>query len=150
MEKPLLYKNRKFDIRCYAMTMTVNGNFQGYWYTDGYLRTCSREYNTKNEKNRLIHLTNDAVQKKSDDYGKFESGNKVSPVTAACRTCLYAARHAPVPLMSPSGAPGAASPIARSITLKNGNCRANSNLTPNDVGPRVSFAEPHALHAART
>jgi len=26
----------------------------------------------------MIHLTNDAVQKKSEDYGKFESGNKVS------------------------------------------------------------------------
>ena len=26
IEKPLLYKNRKFDIRCYAMTTTVNGN----------------------------------------------------------------------------------------------------------------------------
>ncbi len=25
----------------------------------------------------MIHLTNDAVQKKSDDYGKFEGGNKV-------------------------------------------------------------------------
>ena len=78
MEKPLLYKNRKFDIRCYALTVTVNGNFQGYWYTEGYLRTTCREYNTKNpEKNRLVHLTNDAVQKRSDDYGKFESGNKV-------------------------------------------------------------------------
>jgi hypothetical protein len=25
----------------------------------------------------MIHLTNDAVQKKSEDYGKFEGGNKV-------------------------------------------------------------------------
>jgi hypothetical protein len=79
MEKPLLYKNRKFDIRTYALTVTCNGNLQGYWYHDGYLRTTCREYNTKNpEKNRLVHLTNDAVQKRSDDYGKFESGNKVS------------------------------------------------------------------------
>ena len=28
--------------------------------------------------NRLIHLTNDAVQKKSEDYGKFENGNKIA------------------------------------------------------------------------
>ena len=27
---------------------------------------------------RLIHLTNDAVQKQAHDYGKFESGNKLS------------------------------------------------------------------------
>ena len=26
----------------------------------------------------MIHLTNDAVQKKGDDYGKFEAGNKLS------------------------------------------------------------------------
>ena len=60
------------------MTQTVNGNLQGYYYTDGYLRTSCRDYNIKNVTNRLIHLTNDAVQKKCDDYGKFENGNKVS------------------------------------------------------------------------
>lgn len=73
----MLYKNRKFDIRCYALITTVNGNMQGYWYNEGYLRTSSKDFNLKNVTNRLIHLTNDAVQKKSDDYGKFESGNKV-------------------------------------------------------------------------
>jgi len=26
----------------------------------------------------MIHLTNDAVQKNSDDYGKYEKGNKIS------------------------------------------------------------------------
>ena len=26
----------------------------------------------------MIHLTNDAVQKKGDDYGKYEKGNKIS------------------------------------------------------------------------
>ena len=26
----------------------------------------------------MVHLTNDAVQKKSEDYGKFEPGNKLS------------------------------------------------------------------------
>ena len=32
----------------------------------------------KNIGNRYVHLTNDAVQKYSQDYGKFENGNKVS------------------------------------------------------------------------
>ena len=27
IEKPFLYKNRKFDIRCFTLTTTVNGNF---------------------------------------------------------------------------------------------------------------------------
>jgi hypothetical protein len=61
IEKPLLYKQRKFDIRCYALITTVNGNLQGYWYNEGYLRTSSKEFNIKNVTNRLIHLTNDAV-----------------------------------------------------------------------------------------
>ena len=26
----------------------------------------------------MVHLTNDAVQKKGDGYGKYEKGNKVS------------------------------------------------------------------------
>ena len=49
----------------------------GYWYQEGYIRTSSKEFSIKNVTNKLIHLTNDAVQKKGDDYGKFESGNKV-------------------------------------------------------------------------
>ena len=34
-------------------------------------------YTTKNLNNRVVHLTNDAIQKNADDYGKFESGNKL-------------------------------------------------------------------------
>ena len=56
----------------------VNGNLQGYFYQDGYLRTTCREYNIKNVQNRFIHLTNDAVQMRAADYGKYENGNKVS------------------------------------------------------------------------
>lgn len=80
IEKPLLYKNRKFDIRCFTLMCSINGNLQGYWYQDGYLRTSCREFTLKNVSNRYVHLTNDAVQKKLDDYGKFESGNKLSYV----------------------------------------------------------------------
>jgi tubulin polyglutamylase TTLL1/tubulin monoglycylase TTLL3/8 len=32
----------------------------------------------ENVKDRFIHLTNDAVQKYSPDYGRFEDGNKLS------------------------------------------------------------------------
>lgn len=78
IENPLLFKNRKFDIRCYGMLTSVNGLLKGYAYDEGYIRTSSREYNMKKLGNKLIHLTNDAVQKKADDYGKFEVGNKVS------------------------------------------------------------------------
>ena len=41
------------------------------------MRTSCKEYSTKNM-NKFIHLTNDAVQKHSDEYGKYEPANKVS------------------------------------------------------------------------
>ena len=49
-----------------------------YWYRDGYIRTSCKEFSLKNVTNKFIHLTNDAIQKKSDSYGKFEPGNKMS------------------------------------------------------------------------
>ena len=60
------------------MICTINGNMQGYFYQEGYLRTSCKEYSLKNVNNRFVHLTNDAVQKKLEDYGKYESGNKLS------------------------------------------------------------------------
>jgi tubulin--tyrosine ligase len=42
------------------------------------MRTSSKEYSIKNTASKFIHLTNDAIQKRAEDYGKFESGNKVS------------------------------------------------------------------------
>ena len=75
---PFLYHKRKFDIRSYILVTSVNGYQKGYWYQDGYIRTASKEFNMKNLANRVIHLTNDAVQKKSEDYGKYEPYNKLS------------------------------------------------------------------------
>ena len=59
------------------MATSINGRLKCYNYLDGYLRTSGREFNLKNF-NKFIHLTNDAVQKQSEEYGKFEFGNKVS------------------------------------------------------------------------
>ena len=78
IEKPLLINKRKFDIRCYALATSINGVLQGYFYLDGYLRTTSSEYTIHDVSNPLVHLTNDAIQKYSAEYGKFESGNKLS------------------------------------------------------------------------
>lgn len=78
IERPFLYCKRKFDIRCYAMITGINGVIQGYYYPEGYLRTSSREFSLKHVNDKFTHLTNDAVQKTCEDYGKFEHGNKVS------------------------------------------------------------------------
>lgn len=77
---PFLYNKRKFDIRTYVLFTSVNGIYKAYWYEEGYIRTSCKEFTIKNLKNRFIHLTNDAVQKKSEDYGKYENGNKLSYV----------------------------------------------------------------------
>ena len=78
IHNPLLIPRRKFDIRTYAMVTSVNGNYKAYFYEEGYLRTSCREFNVNNLQNKFIHLTNDAIQKKAEDYGKFEPGNKMS------------------------------------------------------------------------
>ncbi|KRX06925.1 hypothetical protein PPERSA_07088 [Pseudocohnilembus persalinus] len=78
IEKPLLYNKRKFDIRCFILVTYYNENVKAYWYNDGYIRTSSKEYSLKNLENKFVHLTNDAVQIKSDDFGKYENGNKIS------------------------------------------------------------------------
>ena len=78
IEKPFLVHKRKFDFRCYGLVTSLNGVIQGYFYSDGYLRTTSCEYNIKDVTNNFIHLTNDAIQKHSEEYGKYEDGNKLS------------------------------------------------------------------------
>jgi len=50
---------------------------KGYFYQDGYLRTSSQIFSLANLGSKSIHLTNEAIQKKYNDFGKFEPGNKV-------------------------------------------------------------------------
>jgi Tubulin-tyrosine ligase family len=78
IEKPLLVHNRKFDIRCYSMITCINSVLQAYFYVDGYIRTSSVEYSLNETSNNFIHLTNDAVQKHSENYGKYEDNNKMT------------------------------------------------------------------------
>ena len=78
IERPLLINKRKFDIRMYGLLTSINGVLNGYFYEEGYLRTSSKEFTLKNLSKKTIHLTNDAVQNKAEDYGKYEAGNKLS------------------------------------------------------------------------
>jgi tubulin polyglutamylase TTLL1 len=78
LEKPLLYKGRKFDIRHYMMISRLHGVMRAYWFSEGYVRTSSYDYDIGDIGDEMIHLTNDAIQKYSDGYGKHEEGNKVS------------------------------------------------------------------------
>lgn len=94
IERPLLVDQRKFDIRCYAL-LTFNARLQGserrdnssssggwrlYLHQRAYLRTSSRKYTLGkgNLGDRMVHLTNDAVQSKGASYGALEAANKLS------------------------------------------------------------------------
>lgn len=73
-----LYEDRKFDIRTYLLAITINGRLKFFFFDEGYLRTTSYLFTTKNIKDRFVHLTNDAVQQTSELYGKYEEANKIS------------------------------------------------------------------------
>jgi len=60
IERPFLYKKRKFDIRCFMLITNINGMMKGYWYEEGYIRTSASIYNIHDE-DLFVHLTNDAV-----------------------------------------------------------------------------------------
>ena len=66
----LLYNKRKFDIRTYLLVTNTGGKIRSYWYNDGYVRLSSYKFDQKSN-STLIHLTNDAIQAKSELYGKY-------------------------------------------------------------------------------
>ena len=78
IHNPFLINGRKFDIRCFALVTAYNGVVQAYFYLDGYLRTASHAFSLADLSNKFVHLTNDAVQQKCEQYGKFENANKLS------------------------------------------------------------------------
>ena len=57
IERPLLYKQRKFDIRVWALVTAKN---EVFYYNPGYLRTTSDEYSLSNG-NNYVHLTNNCL-----------------------------------------------------------------------------------------
>ena len=78
LENPLLYNERKFDIRMFVLVTWINGVIKVYWYQEGYVRTATKKFSSNNLDSKLVHLTNEAVQKHSSSFGKYESGNKLT------------------------------------------------------------------------
>lgn len=58
--------------------MKLGNKTKGYWCKEGYIRTCGNTYDNKDYHNNFTHLTNDAIQHKAHNYGRFEEGNKLS------------------------------------------------------------------------
>lgn len=65
LNDPVLFKKRKFDLRCYALVIIMPHKLTVFWYKQGYARTSSYEYQIDDKKNLMVHLTNEAVQVKS-------------------------------------------------------------------------------------
>lgn len=58
IEKPFLYKGRKFDLHHFVLLTSIGGGLRVYWYYQGYLRTSSMQFTLK-KLDPLIHFTGD-------------------------------------------------------------------------------------------
>ena len=74
LDNPLLYKKRKFDIRCFVL---IDCNLNVYFCREGHLKGSSESYNLNNT-NKFIHITNHSLQKKSNNFELYEIGNEMS------------------------------------------------------------------------
>ena len=64
LAQPLLFKGRKFDIRCFGLVVKIHRTATFYWYSEGYARTSSFTYDGADLSDMKVHLTNEAVQVK--------------------------------------------------------------------------------------
>ena len=74
IEKPLLYHNRKFDIRIWVL---LTHKMEIFVFKEGHLKATSYDFNIKSS-DLYIHLTNYSIQKHCDNFSKFEYGNEIS------------------------------------------------------------------------
>jgi hypothetical protein len=74
IENPLLYKERKFDMRIWVL---LTHKMEAYIFKEGHLKATSYKYDSES-KNSFVHLTNYSVQKYSENFSKFEYGNEIS------------------------------------------------------------------------
>lgn len=71
----MTYRNRKFDLRIWTV---VTESFSIYIYKEGYIRTCSSNFDV-NASDNMVHLTNQCMQNKDkESYAKHEEGNTLS------------------------------------------------------------------------
>lgn len=75
IERPLLIRGRKFDIRMWVL---VTQSLDVLIFREGYIRMSSEQYRADDISNVFVHLTNNAIQKYSENYGAQESGNQLS------------------------------------------------------------------------
>ena len=79
IEAPLLYNNRKFDIRIWVLFTYISRgyNLEVYVFKEGHLKASSEPFNLYSE-DLYVHLTNYSVQKYNINFSKIEIGNEIS------------------------------------------------------------------------
>ena len=73
IERPLLYKGRKCDMRVWVL---VTHNLKVYFFKEGHLKTCSIPFEIES-KDAYRHNTNYSFQKHNINFQKYEKGNEV-------------------------------------------------------------------------
>ncbi|KAH7817177.1 putative tubulin polyglutamylase TTLL1 [Monocercomonoides exilis] len=75
IDNPLLVGGRKFDLRIYVLVVSYNP-LRCYIHKDGFCRFCSVKYSkdASSLTNLEMHLTNVAIQKRSEDYNSRNGG----------------------------------------------------------------------------
>lgn len=74
IEKPLLFKGRKFDIRVFLL---IDHKMNLYIFKEGHLKTSSEKYNIET-KETYVHITNYSLQKYNPNFAMHEIGNELS------------------------------------------------------------------------
>jgi len=81
LTNPLLLDGYKFDLRIYVVVTSFNP-LEAFIYEDGFARMSNLPFTNENIGNKLVHLTNAAIQnkvaKKSDTCEKIFGGSKIS------------------------------------------------------------------------
>lgn len=72
IERPLLYKSKKFDIRCFMYIACTKPYL--VLFNEGYVRCSLNDYNLENfnADTKMTHLTNVSVQKKHPQYKELK------------------------------------------------------------------------------
>ena len=73
IERPLLYKGRKCDMRVWVL---ITQNLKVYFFKEGHLKTCSIPFDIES-KDAYTHITNYSFQKYNECFQKYEKGNEV-------------------------------------------------------------------------
>ena len=70
IEKPLLFRNRKFDLRVWVL---IDQDMKLYAFKECYVRLSTEAYKLDSFEEKFVHLTNNALQKYSENYTEDET-----------------------------------------------------------------------------